>query len=128
MYAFQQHSPETAVAAAGSVPPAGRNSAAARYKKEDSLNLTPVQIIAKIYDVALVACKKQDTDLARRAINELIAALNFDYPEISLGLYRLYDYAKRKLREGKTEEVVFLLEELRKSWGEAFRLDKHGTE
>ena len=123
MYAFrQQAEPDVATAV---VAQPMKVVAASRYRKEESMNLTPVQVICRLYDVAILAGKKDDKELARRAINELIAALNFDYQETSLGLYRLYDYAKRQLRNGNTTEALNVLQELRNAWAQAFNLDKH---
>jgi flagellin-specific chaperone FliS len=72
--------------------------------------------------VAIQAIKKNDQMLAVRAINELIAGLNFEYQEVALTLYRLYQYAKHCLRMGKKDEAAQVLEELRSAWGEAFKL------
>jgi flagellin-specific chaperone FliS len=87
-----------------------------------------VQIIYKLYDIAIVAAKKRDIELCRRAINELIASLNFEYAETALGLYRLYDYSKKCLRDGNYDETVNVLQELRSAWAEAFHLGKHAPE
>jgi flagellin-specific chaperone FliS len=121
MYAARQQmtEPEAAVAI---MPPPAHSAAANRYRKEDSMNLTPVQVIARVYDVAILAIKKDDKDLARRAINELISALNFEYQEVSLGLFKLYDYCKTCIRTGKNQEALGILQELRAAWGEAFHL------
>jgi flagellin-specific chaperone FliS len=121
MFAARQHMTETDSAVAVMTPPV-LTTAASRYRKEDSMNLTPVQVIARVYDVAILAIKKNDQDLARRAINELISALNFDYQEVSLGLFKLYDYCKTMIREGKNEEALNVLQELRSAWVEAFHL------
>jgi flagellar secretion chaperone FliS len=123
MYAYQQAQVEVPAPVEGIVEP-NRSKAVLRYMKDDSLNLTPVQVIAKIYDVGIIACKKQDAELAKRAINELIVALNFEYQEVSLGLYRLYKYSKKCLREGKYNEAATVLEELRSAWVQAFHLGK----
>lgn len=127
MYAFQRQV-EIAEPIAGPVIVPRRTDAATRYRKEESMNLSPVQIICKLYDVAILAVKKKDIELARRAINELIAALNFDYQETALGLYRLYDYSKKCLRDGNTDEAVNVLQELRTAWAEAFHLEKRVPE
>ncbi len=127
MYAFPQTA-ETINPGIGAVVVPKKNSAADRYRKEEVLNLSPVQIICKLYDIAIVAAKKNDIELSRRAINELIAALNFEYAETALGLYRLYDYSKKCLREGKIDETVNVLQELRSAWAEAFHLGKHAPE
>jgi len=127
MYAFQ-HTVETLDPVVGAVVVPRKNSATDRYRKEEVMNLSPVQIICKLYDIAIIAAKKKDIELSRRAINELIAALNFDYEETALGLYRLYDYSKKCLREGNVEETVNVLQELRSAWAEAFHLGKHTPE
>jgi flagellin-specific chaperone FliS len=99
-----------------------RSAAVDRYQREQLLNLTPVEVIRKLYDVAIVSVKKGDDRLATRAINELIVALNFDYQDISVGLFRLYDYSKRCIRERKFDEALMVLEELRDTWVQAFQL------
>lgn len=132
MYALKQH--DVSFSSAGELeapaqvaPQPLKSVAVSRYRKEESLNLSPVQVICRLYDVAILAAKKNDRELARRAINELIAALNFDYQETSVGLYRLYDYAKRQLRNGNVQEAVYVLQELRSAWAEAFHLEKNVT-
>ncbi len=127
MYAYQQAQAEVETPVVGITMPK-QTKAASRYMQDESLNLTPVQVIAKIYDVGIVACKRQDGEMAKRAINELIAALNFEYEEISLGLYRLYYYAKQCLRKGQYAEASGILEELRSAWCQAFHLTKHSHE
>lgn len=111
------------------VPPVDRlfagtrvHSALVAYRNEQLLNLSPVEVIHRLYGVAIQAIKKNDVHLANRAINELIAALNFEYQEIALSLYRLYQYAKHCLRQGKHNDATEVLEELRSAWKEAFNL------
>jgi flagellin-specific chaperone FliS len=77
----------------------------------------------RLYEVAITACRKQDADLSRRAINELIAGLNFEYEEIAIGLYKLYDYSKRCIRQGNFDEAAGILDELRATWVQAFKLE-----
>jgi flagellin-specific chaperone FliS len=96
--------------------------AAKAYRNEQILNLSPVQVIDKLYTVAIQSCKKNDAQLARRAINELIVGLNFEYEEISTGLYRLYEYCKDCVRKGKMDDAVVVLEDLRSTWAKAFNL------
>jgi flagellin-specific chaperone FliS len=100
----------------------GASRAVNAYRREQVLNLSPVEVILKLYDTAIVSCKRNEHDLTRRVLNELIAALNFEHKEISLGLYRLYDYCKRCLRENRPQETVMILEELRGVWAQAFNL------
>jgi flagellin-specific chaperone FliS len=98
------------------------NSALNTYRNEQMMNLSPVEVIHKLYSVAIQAMKKNDQQLAVRAINELIAGLNFEYQEIALTLYKLYQYSKLCLRTGKHDQAIEVLEELRSAWGEAFKL------
>jgi flagellin-specific chaperone FliS len=93
------------------------------YQREQVMNLSPVEVIQKLYDVAIVSCKKGDRGLAQRALNELIVSLNFDHKEIALGLYRLYDYCKRCIGEGRPGDAVSILVELRATWAKAFQLE-----
>ena len=123
MQAFQQNVAQELSPAPIPVPkssPAG--NAIAAYRKEEYSNLSPVQVIYKLYDVAIRACKKEDRDLSRKAINELIVGLNFEYEEIAMNLYRLYDYSKRSIQKGKWNQAIEVLEELKGAWGQAFKL------
>lgn len=97
-------------------------SAVNAYRREQLLNLSPVEVVLKLYDTAILSCKKNDLDLARKALNELIAGLNFDYRDMSLGLFRLYDYCKTCIRKQEVDEAVTILEELRGTWAQAFHL------
>ena len=92
------------------------------YRKEQLLNLSPVQVINKLLEVAIRACKQGDKRLALRAITELILALNFEHKEIALGFFRLYDYCKQRIHSGDMDEAIFVLEDLRATWAKAFHL------
>ena len=100
-----------------------RSTAVRAYKKDQIMNLTPVQVVDKLYGVAINACKKEDTSLAQRAISELIVGLNFEYQEISTPLFRLYRYCKDCIRDGKLEDAITVLVELRATWAQAFHLN-----
>lgn len=104
------------------VPPKTAVVAAQRYQREQYLNLSPVEVIKKLYDVAILGCKKRDRVLANNAVTELIVGLNFEYQDISLGLYRLYQYVKYCLRQEKYDEAENVLSELRATWMQAFHL------
>jgi flagellin-specific chaperone FliS len=98
------------------------DSALKTYRNEQLMNLAPVEVIYKLYAVAIQGIRKNDYQLAQRAINELITGLNFEYKDIALSLYRLYQYAKHCLRQGRSNDAVEVLEGLRSAWGEAFKL------
>jgi flagellin-specific chaperone FliS len=93
-----------------------------KYQQEQSANLSPVQVILKLYDLIIVSCKKSDNKMAIRALNELIVSLNFEHKEMSVGLYRLYDYSKRCIFAGRYLQAEAVISELRGAWAEAFKL------
>ena len=96
--------------------------AARIYQREQLLNLSPVEVIYKLYDIAVISCKRDDSVLAQRALNELIVGLNFEAGEIAINLYHLYDYCKRSIRQGRVDEAISVLEELRSTWAQAFNI------
>ncbi len=104
------------------VAPRQAQSAVDTYRKEQLTNLSPVQVINKLLEVAIRACKQGDKRLALRAITELILALNFEHKEIALGFFRLYDYCKQRIHSGDMDEAIFVLEDLRATWAKAFHL------
>jgi len=92
------------------------------YKKNEIMSLTPVQLILKLYDYVVVNSKRHDLSKVNAGLAQLIAALNFDYKEISLGFFRLYQYCQSEARRGNFEEVENIISELRSSWAKAFKL------
>jgi flagellar protein FliS len=79
---------------------------------------TPQQIFIKIYDFAIVNCKKKDLIKTNTAIQELINALRFDdeFREFSTGLYKLYLFCQEQMRKKNYGIVLTILTELRDSW------------
>jgi flagellin-specific chaperone FliS len=113
---------DAALTATPSFPRNRMDEALQMYRNEHLANLSPVQVVLKLYDIALRGCKHHNYGLAQRALTELILALNFDHKELATGLFQLYDYAKRSIRQGQVDEAVVVLEELRTAWVEAFHL------
>jgi flagellin-specific chaperone FliS len=99
-----------------------RKNAFEGYKKNEIMGLAPVQLISKLYDYVIVNSKRHDLSKVNAGLTQLIAALNFDYKEISLGFFRLYRYCQSEARKGNFEEVGNIIGELRSSWAEAFKL------
>lgn len=92
------------------------------YKKNEIRGLSPVALILKLYDYVIVNCKRRDPANVNAGITQLIAALNFDYKEVSLGFFRLYHYCQDQARKGNFEEVEKVIGELRTAWAQAFKL------
>ena len=86
------------------------------YQQSQILGLDSVQLLIKVYDYTILQCKKGDISLASRGLVELISALNFEYQEIALGLFRLYQYCMDKVKQSEFDEAVALLQGLRSAW------------
>ncbi len=99
------------------------NTGIDQYLYQQIMNMSPEQLILKIYDITIISIKKGDKQRATRAITELIGSLNFDYQEMALGLFRLYRYAQEKIRKGEKSEPLMIMEELRNAWATAFNLN-----
>lgn len=94
-----------------------------QYQENAVLNASPTELILKLYDLAILSIKKGDLKKANLVLTELIGALNFEYNEVALGFFRLYRYCQEKLYKQETHEPLRLLEELRRTWAEAFKLE-----
>ena len=92
------------------------NAAAAAYVTEQINSLHPTELILKVYDYAIAGCHQQDADRVSRALVELIAALNFEYRDIAMPLFRLYEYCLRSAKAGEFEEILPVFKELRDTW------------
>jgi flagellin-specific chaperone FliS len=101
---------------------ASAHHAARTYQREQLLNLSSVEVIHKLYDIAIISCKRNDLAMAQRTINELIVGLNFEAGDMAINLYNLYDFCKRSIRNGHVYEAIAVLEELRLTWAQAFSI------
>ena len=100
-----------------------RNSNMNPYLVKDILEATPQQLVIKLYDLALISCKKEDLRKTNSAIQALTNALNFadeNAAEISAGLLRLYKFCQDQMRQGNYNIVIRILSELRDGWITAF--------
>ncbi len=87
-----------------------------RYVEEQINGSNPIQLLLKLYDVAITSCTREDRQRLSRAIVELISALNFEHREVALGLFRLYNYCLRNAKLGNFDAVKPILCELRDTW------------
>ena len=93
----------------------------AAYQSAQIFGASPMQLILIVYDAALAACGRRDRERARRAITELIAALNFDYEEIAVPLFRLYEYCLSAVGSESFHEASKILRALKDAWETALR-------
>ena len=93
-----------------------------QYVMKEIMEATPQQLLIKIYDFAILNCKKNDLAKTTAAIQELMNALKFDDQcrEISTGLYKLYLFCQEEMRKKNYDNVLKILSELRESWINAF--------
>ena len=87
-----------------------------QYQRNQIMSMTPAQLVLKVYDVAILGCKTKDSGKVSKALVELISALRFEHGEISLGLFRLYQYCLDSVKIGKFDEVTAILTDLRNTW------------
>jgi len=62
------------------------------YQKSQIMSMSPAQLVLKVYDYAILGCKLKDSGKVSKALIELISALKFEHGEISLGMFKLYQY------------------------------------
>jgi len=91
----------------------------AEYLRQQVLGASPLQLVLMLYEIAIAACGQRDGERVRRALIELIGALNFEASEIALSFFGLYDYCLRRIREGNFDEAAFLLKGLKDAWERA---------
>lgn len=90
-----------------------------QYRQQDVMGASPIHLVVMAYDVAIRACEKQDFEKAVKTIALLRDALDFDYPEVSMGLFRLYEWCSACLRNGDFATAANTLMELRTAWRKA---------
>jgi flagellin-specific chaperone FliS len=98
-------------------------SIARKYLEEDIYTMSPVQLLVKVYDIAIDACQRQDKRLASKALVELISALNFEYEEIAGRFFQLYKFCMSRVKAGKFDEARKVLQDLRNAWVEASKMN-----
>jgi len=94
------------------------------YQKNEILSSSPEKLVLFLYDQAIAGCKSDDERKASRAIAQLIDSLDFNYPEIATGVFRLYEYSIRMIREKNFHKALPILVDLRSTWAEALQKQK----
>ncbi|HIC90344.1 MAG TPA: flagellar protein FliS [Anaerolineae bacterium] len=89
------------------------------YQRQQIEGANPLELILMAYDAAVVACTRRDLAQTTKALAILRNGLDFSQGEIAVGLLRLYQYCADLARQGKFDEAVGLLRELRETWAEA---------
>ncbi len=87
-----------------------------QYRQQDVMSASPLRLVIMTYDLAIRACEQQDFAKATRTIGALRDTLDLDYPEVSTGLYRLYQWCLDCIRKGEFASAISTLTELRGAW------------
>jgi len=90
-----------------------------RYKEQEILSAPAEKLVLHLYDFILRCCARNDGAGAARALSVLIDGLNFNYPEVAEGLFRLYDYCLRQVKSQRFDETRTIITELRAAWEKA---------
>lgn len=88
------------------------------YQEQSIKNASPLQLVVKMYDLAIQATYREDDKKVRDILSTLIAGLDFNH-EPADQLFELYRYCQGLSRKKKFEEIRDVLEPLRDTWQEA---------
>jgi flagellin-specific chaperone FliS len=86
------------------------------YRQQEIMGASPLHLVVMAYDLAIRSCDQQDFEKSTRAIGVLRDALDFDYPEVSVGLFRIYQWCLDSIRQGDYASAGSALKELRDAW------------
>ena len=90
-----------------------------QYQQQSVLTSSPEQLVLKIYDLGIAACRRDDRSKVRAVLAELMSSLNFEEGgEVASQLQGLYEYCLIESANGDLETVRTLLEGLREAWRE----------
>lgn len=89
---------------------------AREYRQNDVLGASPLRLVVMAYDLAIQSCERKDFEKATRAISVLRDALNFEYQDVALGLFRVYQWCLDCIRQGDYSSAIGALTELRDAW------------
>jgi flagellin-specific chaperone FliS len=87
-----------------------------KYQQQDVMNATPLRLVIMTYDLAIRACEAQDFAKATKTISALRDALDLDYPDVAVGLFRLYQWCLECIRKNDYASAITTLTELRSAW------------
>jgi len=86
------------------------------YRNQELVGASPLHLVVMAYDLAIRACEQQDFEKAVRTITVLRDTLDFDFPDVSMGLFRLYQYCLDCIRGSDYNSALSILRELRDAW------------
>ncbi len=87
-----------------------------QYRQQEVMGASPLHLVVMAYDLAILACEQENFEKAVKTISVLRDALDFDYPEVSLGLFRVYQWCLDAIRKGDYASALSAMRELRDAW------------
>lgn len=91
----------------------------AQYQQQAITTSSPTLLIAKLYDLGIASCHREDRAKLRAVLIELIAALDFERGgEIAERLHMIYEFCIHECAGGDLGVICNLLTGLRSAWRE----------
>lgn len=87
-----------------------------QYRQQDVMGASPIRLVVMAYDLAIKSCEQRDFEKSTKAISVLRDALNFDYPDVSVGLFRIYQWCLDCIYREDFNSAAATLRELREAW------------
>jgi len=86
------------------------------YRQQEVMGASPLRLVIMAYDLAIRACEQKDFEKAVKTVGALRDALDFEYVETSVGLFRIYQWCLDCIRGGDYASAITTLRELRDAW------------
>lgn len=93
------------------------------YLTQKIMSAKPEQLISYIYDAVISASYQKDQERVLRGLMMLVNALNFDYQEVAMPLFKLYQYCLERARRSDYSEVEELMVGVRSAWVETMKVN-----
>jgi flagellin-specific chaperone FliS len=87
-----------------------------KYRQQDVISASPLRLVIMTYDLAIRACEQKDFVKATKTISALRDTLDLDYPDVAIGLFRLYQWCLDCIRKNDYASAATTLTELRGAW------------
>lgn len=87
-----------------------------KYRQQDVISASPLHLVIMTYDLAIRACEQKDFAKATKTISALRDTLDLDYPDVAIGLFRLYQWCLDCIRKNDYASAITTLTELRGAW------------
>jgi hypothetical protein len=68
-----------------------------------------------LYDLGIEGCARRNPEQVTAVIEELMGTLDFAYAEIAEGFQRVYEYCLLRSRDGRFDQVAFVLQDLQET-------------